>query len=167
VRDLWNRESLGRHRNSITQALPAHGSRLFTITPHGPAQPMTAYEAESPANTLSGNASVGGCDECSGAKKVGGLYLGGALRFNDIVVDTAGTYLLNVAYTSGDPRSVKVSANGKPTATWDFPSSGGWGAAATISVPVTLKAGSNTVTFDSGPSGYSPDIDKIDVPRRS
>jgi alpha galactosidase A-like protein/alpha galactosidase C-like protein/alpha-galactosidase-like CBM13-containing protein len=167
VRDLWNRESLGRHRNSITQALPAHGSRLFTITPHGPAQPMTAYEAESPANTLSGNASVGGCDECSGAKKVGGLYLGGALRFNDIVVDIAGTYLLNVAYTSGDPRSVKVSANGKPAATWDFPSSGGWGAAATISVPVTLKAGSNTVTFDSGPSGYSPDIDKIDVPRRS
>ncbi|MET7617785.1 carbohydrate-binding protein [Streptomyces sp. NPDC005408] len=167
VRDLWNHEGLGRHRDSITQALPAHGSRLFTITPHGGAQPMTAYEAEAPANTLSGNASVGGCDECSGARKVGGLYLGGALRFNDIVVDTAGTYLLNVAYTSGDPRSVKVSANGKPAATWDFPSSGGWGAAAAISVPVTLKAGSNTVTFDSGPSGYSPDIDKIDVPRRS
>lgn len=31
-------------------------------------------------------------------------------------------------------------------------------------MPVTLKAGSNTVTFDSG-EGYSPDIDKIDVPR--
>ncbi|MFG2673440.1 hypothetical protein [Streptomyces sp. NPDC048445] len=47
-----------------------------------------------------------------------------------------------------------------------YPSSGGWGAAETISVPVTLRAGRNTLTFDSGASGYSPDIDRIDVPKR-
>ncbi|WP_187284600.1 hypothetical protein [Streptomyces sp. uw30] len=32
VRDVWNKESLGTHTDKITQALPAHGSRLFTGT---------------------------------------------------------------------------------------------------------------------------------------
>ena len=31
---------------------------------------------------------------------------------------------------------------------------------------LTLKAGSNTITFDSG-NGYAPDIDRIDVPKSS
>ncbi|MET9666476.1 CBM35 domain-containing protein [Streptomyces sp. NPDC006475] len=165
VRDVWNKENLGRYNGGITQAVPAHGSRLFVVQPGGPAPAMTAYEAEAPANTLAGSASVAGCDECSGGKKVGNLYVGGSLRFNEVVVKKAGTYVLNVSYTSGDPRQIRVGANGAPGATWDFPSSGGWGAAERISVPVTLKAGSNTITFDSG-SGYSPDIDRIDVPQQ-
>ena len=31
----------------------------------------------------------------------------------------------------------------------------------------TLKAVANTITFDSGESGYAPDIDRIDVPKTS
>ncbi|MGW5698002.1 glycoside hydrolase family 27 protein [Streptomyces asiaticus] len=58
VRDLWNHENLGTHRNGITQALPAHGSRLFQVTPRGDALTWTGIEAESSANTLGGNASV-------------------------------------------------------------------------------------------------------------
>ncbi|WP_145768242.1 carbohydrate-binding protein [Streptomyces brevispora] len=90
------------------------------------------------------------CDECSGGKKVGNLYGGGSLRFENVEAAQAGTYYVNVAYTSGDERSVEVSANGKPATTRLFPSSGDWGAAETISVPVTLRAGRNTITFDSG-----------------
>jgi hypothetical protein len=164
VRDVWNRESLGRHKDGITQAVPAHGSRLFTVTPQGPELKTTAYEAESPGNVLSGSASVAGCDECSGAKKVGNLYTGGKVQFTDVVVNKAGRYLVKVAYTSGDPRSIGVSANGKAPVATAFPATGGWQAVDSISVPVTLKAGSNTIAFDSG-EGYSPDIDKIDVPR--
>ncbi|MFF5088218.1 alpha-galactosidase D [Streptomyces niveus] len=164
VRDVWNRESLGRHKDGITRAVPAHGSRLFTVTPQGPELKTTAYEAESPGNVLSGSASVAGCDECSGAKKVGNLYTGGKVQFTDVVVKKAGRYLVKVAYTSGDPRSIGVSANGKAPVATAFPATGGWQAVDSISVPVTLKAGSNTIAFDSG-EGYSPDIDKIDVPR--
>ncbi|MFJ2418910.1 alpha-galactosidase D [Streptomyces brevispora] len=167
VRDLWNQENLGQYKDSITEALPAHGSRLFTVTPHGSALRTTGYEAESPANTLAGHAAVSDCYECSGGKKVGNLYEGGSLRFENVEAAQAGTYYVNVTYTSGDERSVEVSANGKPATTRLFPSSGGWGAAETISVPVTLRAGRNTLTFDSGASGYSPDIDRIDVPKRS
>ncbi|MFE9452856.1 alpha-galactosidase D [Streptomyces sp. NPDC006739] len=163
VRDLWNQENLGTYRNRITEALPAHGSRLFTVTPHGTAPAATAYEAESSGNTLGGNASVADCSACSGQKKVGNLYLGGRLRFNDVVVDRPGTYLVEVAYVSGDARAVDISAGTGQAVRHQFPSTGDWGTVETVSVPVALKAGTDTITFDSG-SGYAPDIDRIDVP---
>lgn len=166
VRDLWNHENLGTYKNKVTQALPAHGSRLFTVTPHGSPLTTTAYEAESAGNALSGNASVADCSACSGAHKVGNLYLGGKLTFNNIVADKPGTYQVRIAYVSGDARSVDISANGNGATRHKFPSTGDWGTVETVSVPVTLKAGANTITFDSG-SGYAPDIDRIDVPKSS
>ncbi|CAM5585488.1 MULTISPECIES: alpha-galactosidase D [Streptomyces] len=166
VRDLWNHESLGSYKDKITQALPAHGSRLFTVTPRGDALTWTGIEAESSANTLSGNASVADCPACSDGHKVGNLYGGGKLTLNNVVVDKAGTYQIKVAYISGDARSVAVSANGGGATSHAFPSTGDWSTVSSVHVPVALKAGSNTVTFDSG-SGYAPDIDRIDVPKSS
>ncbi|MET8027233.1 alpha-galactosidase D [Streptomyces avermitilis] len=164
VRDLWNKTNLGTHKNKITEALPAHGSRLFTIKPGGGTPATTSYEAEAAANTLSGNASVGGCDACSGGKKVGNLYTGGKLRINDITVKKDGIYTVKVAYVSGDPRSVTVFSNSGNGTSLKFPSTGDWSTAETVSVQLALKAGSNTITFDSG-SGYAPDIDRIVVPQ--
>ncbi|MCQ8187531.1 alpha-galactosidase D [Streptomyces rugosispiralis] len=166
VRDLWNHESLGTHKDRITQALPAHGSRLFTVTPHGDALTWTGIEAESPANTLGGNASVADCAACSDGHKVGNLYTGSELTVNNVVVDKAGTYQIKVAYVSGDARSAEISANGGGATRHKFPSTGDWSTVNSVHVPVTLKAGSNTITFDSG-SGYAPDIDRIDVPKSS
>ncbi|MBV2353026.1 carbohydrate-binding protein [Streptomyces sp. J2-1] len=164
VRDVWAKRGIGVRADHITEKLPAHGSRLFTVTPHGTTVRTTGYEAESARNTLGGNASIADCAACSGGKKVGNLYTGGTLRFNDVKVDRAGTYLLRVSYVSGDPRSVNVYANSGTATAHKFASTGDWGTAETASIPVTLKAGTNTVTFDSG-SGYAPDIDRIDVPR--
>ncbi|MEE4592583.1 CBM35 domain-containing protein [Streptomyces sp. DSM 41524] len=166
VRDLWNHENLGTHKNGITQALPAHGSRLFKVTPRGDALTWTGIEAESSANTLGGNASVADCAACSDGHKVGNLYTGGKLTINKVVVDKAGTYQIKVAYVSGDARSADVSANGGGATRHRFPSTGDWSTVNSVYVPVTLKAGSNTITFDSG-SGYAPDIDRIDVPKSS
>ncbi|WP_369243945.1 carbohydrate-binding protein [Streptomyces sp. R41] len=164
VRDLWNKANLGTYKNKITEALPAHGSRLFTIKPGGSTLATTSYEAEDAANTLSGNASVAGCDDCSGAKKVGNLYSGGKLRFNDVTVKKDGIYTVKVAYVSGDPRSVTVFSNSGNGTSEKFPSTGDWSTAETVSVQLALKAGTNTITFDSG-SGYAPDIDRIAVPQ--
>ncbi|MET9907595.1 CBM35 domain-containing protein [Streptomyces sp. NPDC006476] len=166
VRDLWNHENLGSLKDKVTEALPAHGSRLFTVTPHGSALALTGYEAEASANTLAGNASVADCSACSGGKKVGNLYLGGKLTINDVVVPKAGTYQVKIAYVSGDARSAAVSVNGGGATNHKFPSTGDWASVETVSVPLTLKAGSNTITFDSG-TGYAPDIDRIDVPKSS
>jgi alpha galactosidase A-like protein/alpha galactosidase C-like protein/alpha-galactosidase-like CBM13-containing protein len=164
VHDLWSHQDLGRYQNKITETLPAHGSRLFTVKPGGATLATTSYEAESPNNTLTGNASVATCDACSGGKKVGNLYLDSKLQFNDITVKKDGIYTVNVAYASGDPRSVTVYSNSGNGTKLKFPSTGDWGTADTVSVQLALKAGSNTITFDSG-WDYSPDIDKIDVPK--
>lgn len=166
VRDLWNHEDLGTYTNKVTEALPAHGSRLFTITPRGSAVTTTGYEAEATGNTLSGNATVADCSACSGGKKVGNLYVGGKLTVNNVTVAKAGTYQVKIAYVSGDSRSASVSSNGNAATSHKFPSTGDWGTVGTVSVPVSLKAGANTITFDSG-SGYAPDIDRIDVPNSS
>ncbi|MEY9836344.1 carbohydrate-binding protein [Streptacidiphilus sp. EB103A] len=164
VRDLWNKQDLGSHQDSITEALPAHGSRLFTIKPGGSRLATTTYEAESLNNTLSGGASIVGCAACSDNLKVGNLYLGGKLQFNDITVKKDGIYTVDVAYVSGDPRSVTVYSNSGNGTSLPFPSTGDWNTVDTVSVQLALKAGSNTITFDSGSGGYAPDIDKIDVP---
>ncbi|MGW6737885.1 alpha-galactosidase D [Streptomyces sp. NPDC055013] len=160
VRDVWNKENLGFHTDKITQALPAHGSRLFTVTPRGTDLAWTAHEAE--AGTLSGNASVADCSACSDGRKVGNLYTGGKLTLGDVVVPKAGTYQIKVAYVSGDARSISVSANGGGANSHKFASMGDWGTVNSVHVPVRLKAGANTITFDSG-TGYAPDIDRIDV----
>ncbi|MFF2521335.1 alpha-galactosidase D [Streptomyces liangshanensis] len=164
VRDVWNKEDLGTFKDKVTQALPAHGSRLFTVTPRGTAFTKTAYEAESPANTLSGNASVGDCGACSGTHKVGNLYQGGKLQFNDVVATKAGHYMIDVSYISGDARPAKISSNGNGATALKFPSTADWGTVETVTVPVTLKAGKNTITIDSG-DDYAPDIDRIAVPQ--
>ncbi|KUM99580.1 carbohydrate-binding protein [Streptomyces yokosukanensis] len=164
VRDLWNHQNLGTYKKRITATLPAHGSRLFTVRPGGGRLATTGYEAESADNTLTGNASVAGCDSCSGGKKVGNLYLGGKLQFNDVTVRKDGIYTVGVAYVSGDSRSVTVSSDSGNGTSVKFPSTGDWGTVDTVSVQLALKAGSNTITFDSG-SGYAPDIDRIDVPK--
>ena len=133
VRDLWNKQDLGSHQDSITEALPAHGSRLFTIRPGGSRLATTTYEAESLSNTLSGGASIVGCAACSDNLKVGNLYLGGKLQFNDIRVKKDGIYTVNVAYVSGDPRSVTVLSNSGNGTSLKFPSTGDWGTAETVS----------------------------------
>ncbi|MGW0759054.1 alpha-galactosidase D [Streptomyces sp. NPDC002814] len=161
VRDVWNKENLGTRTDKITQALPAHGSRLFTVTPHGTALAWTGYEAET--GTLSGNASVADCSACSDGRKVGNVYGGGKLTVNDVVVAKAGIYQIKVAYISGDSRSVAVSANGGGAVSHKFASTGDWSTVNSVHVAVKLKAGANTITFDSGSSGYAPDIDRIDV----
>ncbi|MEY9988836.1 hypothetical protein ABIE67_000868 [Streptomyces sp. V4I8] len=166
VRDVWNKESLGSHTDRITQALPAHGSRLFTVTPRGTDLAWTGYEAEAGGNTLSGNASVADCAACSDGRKVGNLYVGGKVTVNDVAVAKAGIYQIKVAYVSGDSRSVLVSANGGGATSHKFASTGDWSTVDSVYVPVKLKAGANTITFDSG-TGYAPDIDRIDVPKSS
>ncbi|RAO27779.1 Alpha-galactosidase [Micromonospora saelicesensis] len=163
VRDVWNRRDLGTQKNAVTAALPAHGSRLFTVRP-GTALTSTSYEAEASVNTLTGTASVGGCDACSGGQKVGNLYVGGKVRFNEVTVRKDGIYTVAVSYVSGDARSVQVSSNSGNGSYLKFPSTGDWGTVETVSVQLALKAGANTITFDSG-TWYSPDIDRIAVPQ--
>ncbi len=140
---------------------PAKAVQITTPAAGGP----TVYEAEASGNTLGGSASVGDCSGCSGGKKVGNLGgSGNTLKIEHVTAPKDGTYLLAVSYVDGDSsRTIDVTVNGTQV---DVPVFGtndnDWGNAQTLTVPVQLKAGDNTLTFGNT-TDYAPDIDKITV----
>jgi hypothetical protein len=122
------------------------------------------YEAEAPANTLAGGASIADCTGCSGGKKIGNIGGNGTLTINNVTAPTAGTYLMRVGYVDGDSsRTAVVTVNGIP---FNLPLPGtndnNWDTAQEITVPVLLNAGSNTIQFGNSADSVS-DIDKVTV----
>lgn len=178
--DVWTGQGLGRHGDAMTQVLPAHGSLLMLVRqvaagpcpPPAPPQPAQSYEAEDPANTLTAPASVAGCGGCSGGEKVGNLFDGGAVQFNDVTVRRGGSYTLTLRYAADDERTGYVSVNGGPEQLVGFfPRTGSWDTVGTYRLLVRLHAGTNTIKYLThagpgdfpGPRTYSPDLDGISV----
>ncbi len=125
-----------------------------------------AFEAESSANTLTGNASISPCENCSGNQKVGDLWGGSSLRFNDVQVPKAGAYIMTIHYISGDPRSLTVHANDDSAATYSLPQTNDWDTLGKFDIEIALNSGENTLTFDDN-GGWAPDIDKIELTYRA
>jgi hypothetical protein len=136
-------------------------SAALTLTTPAAGGPTT-YEAESSVNTIGGSASIYGCSGCSGGAKVG--YLGGGsgtLTFNGVQAPVAGTYLMQLSYVDGDSsRTGVVTVNGTP---FNLPLPGtndnNWDVTQTVTIPVQLNAGSNTIEFSG--SDWVYDVDKI------
>ena len=125
----------------------------------------TSYEAESPANTIAGGAAVASCPTCSGGEKVGYLGEGGTLTFNGVAAGSAGTYQVTIAYLDGSAtgRQATISVNGGAAQTVSFTPTGSFSTIGTMTVPLVLAAGANTIEF-ANPSAYAPDFDRIIVP---
>ncbi|MUG86538.1 carbohydrate-binding protein [Paenibacillus timonensis] len=121
-----------------------------------------SFEAEAPANSYSGNAGPVSCDPCSGGVKVGNLYQGSAMQFNDVRVAEAGVYKLSLSYISGDTRSFMISVNGGERERFTPPATKDWNTVGVFDFEVRLQAGANTLSFDDD-GGYAPDLDKIDL----
>jgi hypothetical protein len=136
-------------------------STAITVTTT-PESGATAYPAAASTNVLGGSAAVYSCSGCPGGQKVGYLGGGGTLTYPDISVAAAGTYLMTVTYVDGDTgRTSVVTVNGN---SFNLPTDGtgdnDWGDTQTVTVPVTLQAGTNTIEF-SNPTNYSADISQI------
>jgi hypothetical protein len=127
-----------------------------TPPPPGP----TSYEAESPANTIAGGARISSCSTCSGGKKVGYVGSGGTLTFNGVSAPSDGTYNVTIAYLDGQGRQAYVSVNGGPGQLLQFTSTGDFNTLGTMTIPLHLNSGSNTIEF-ANPSAYAPDFDRI------
>jgi hypothetical protein len=165
---------------ATVSGLDAASHHTFTVTAHdarGRTSPVSkavtvttaaadgpsGYEAEAPANTLGGNAGIADCSGCSSGKKIGNLG-GGTVAINDVTAPEDGTYLLKLDYVDGDSsRVIDLDVNGQ---TIQIPVPGtndnNWGVVQSLTVPVPLKAGANTLTFGNA-TDYAPDIDKITV----
>jgi alpha-galactosidase len=162
VRDLWSHSNLGSFNGSFSATLNSHASRLLKVTPGG-SSASTSYEAESSANTLAGGAIVASCSACSGGQKIGNVGNGGTLKFNNVNVANAGTYILNISYVDADTgRSAQMSVNGGTALTLNFAgtNTNNWNNVQSLAVPVILNAGNNTILF-SNSSGWAPDFDRI------
>ena len=137
----------------------------FSVTASAATPPLaTSYEAEAAANTIAGGAGVTSCSTCSGGSKVGFVGEGGTLTFNGVSVPSAGTYQVTVAYLDGSAtgRQADVSVNGGPAQLVQFTPTGSFSTVGTMTIPLALTAGANTIEF-SNPSAYAPDFDRIIV----
>ncbi|MFC4015216.1 CBM35 domain-containing protein, partial [Nonomuraea purpurea] len=133
-----------------------------------PADRVFMREAEDSRNQI-GEAGITNCAACSGGQKVrnigGGPDQGSEpnayVLFEDVTVPEAKTYTLSIDFTVNGDRSFFVTVNGgKPI---EVKVSGvGNTTLYTTSVPVTLRAGSNTIKFhnDTTPA---PDLDRISL----
>jgi hypothetical protein len=138
---------------------------------------ITAYEAESSANTRSGTAVVTSNSAASGGSYVGYVGAGAAntLRFNNVSAPAAGRYRMVVTYANGElgegasnynsnivDRLADISVNGGSAQRSYFRNTLGWSNFRTTVIDVDLVAGNNTITFANS-SGYVADLDRIQI----
>ena len=79
-------------------------------------------------------------------------------------VPAAGTYQVTIAYLDGSAtgRQADVSVNGGTAQLVQFTPTGSFSTVGTMTIPLTLTAGDNTIEFGN-PSAYAPDFDRIIV----
>ncbi|HSF55715.1 MAG TPA: glycosyl hydrolase, partial [Algoriphagus sp.] len=121
------------------------------------------FEAEDA--TLLGAARVVLCANSSNGEQVDmGTVNANGVRFDQIIAQDAGTYVLNVSYMSAVARSFRLLVNGQILGQQTVSSSGAWcfggGSPADYQVEVTLQKGVNVIDITPF-SGAAPFIDKI------
>jgi hypothetical protein len=165
ARNLWTATTTTGVATSFSASVPAGDSVLLTVT--GTEAAATTYEAEAAANTRTGSAAPATCAACSGASKIGAIGNGSAntLRFNGIAAGATGLAVATIAYANGDPttRAASLVTNGQGPTVIGFPPTGSWTTPGTVSVIVSLRAGTaNTLTL-SNAAGFAPDLDAIAI----
>ena len=129
-----------------------------------PPPAVRSFEAEASTNTRAGQAAVRTSPNASGGAVVGYVGNGTAnyLQYNGVTGTTAGSRPVTVYYASGENRSLSISVNGGAATTVSTPSTGGWDTIGSVTVNLTLNAGSNTIRLGNA-TGWAPDLDRITV----
>ncbi|KAI0267698.1 galactan 1,3-beta-galactosidase [Gloeopeniophorella convolvens] len=122
----------------------------------------TAYEAES--GTLGGSATLLSSSSFSGGRAVGYLGNGGSVTVNN-VQGLGKAQWVALYFANGDStwRNTTVSVNGGSSVLVDQPDTGGGNVVLSVPVKLSLRQGTNSITFGSGQSNYAADLDKIIV----
>jgi hypothetical protein len=144
-----------------TVGLPHKVTKVIPIQVR-PADRVFMREAESSLNKL-GSSGITNCSRCSGGQKV--RNLGGSpdayVSFDNVTVDQVGQHQLYLDYTVNGNRSFLVTVNGGTPI--ELPVSGiGNDTPATVSAPVTLQAGTNTIKVYNNDDS-APDLDRISL----
>lgn len=126
-----------------------------------PLPDSTTYEAENAM--LAGTVTPPYCEYCSGAGEAGNIGggSGNTVTFQNVKVDQAGTYLMEIDYLTSGQRSYFVSINGAANTELDLNGSSFSLPTSTV-IPVQLQAGANTIQFGND-TGYAPALDRIAI----
>lgn len=144
AKNVWTGQTLAGPKG-IHTSVAAHDAVLLRIHGVRDWKRGITFEAETPANTRLGNASLFVCGECSQgyALALGGNGAEGGVRLTHIQVAKSGTYQLQLLYVRNglEDKMIDVSANGAPPQqvkaimrSWNQ-----------VTVPLELKSGENTV----------------------
>jgi alpha-galactosidase len=140
---------------------------LVSVTVLQEGRVVGRYRAAAAGNLLTGAARLTSCSPCPGGQAVTGIGLGGGtVQLRGVNVPSPGLYTLNVVYVNVDHsaamihsplrrrRMALLSVNGEPPlVTWyPVPAAqagvvSGWNTLGSVSVPIMLRAGANTLTF--------------------
>ena len=156
--------------DTISEKLLKNGGFVIKLTKNNmnlttPYSNYKSYEAE--LAKIGNNAVITtGKDAkyCSNAGFVG--YIGGSnngsVTFENVEAPADGEYTLRIYYLSGEPRSLKIDANGQFAAQLDgcYANRNDWKGIRAASVTVKLKAGTNSIRLYNN-SGTAPSIDRI------
>ena len=170
LRDLVRRENLEPAADSIVCDLPARSVRILRVEGRQRTEPAV-YEAEwawlrcfDALAKQKRQVLYAANPDASGGMVVS--WLGGrrenTARWDDVFSASGGDYLLTVSYVPAARRRLEVTVNGQTTLLTGLAAEGKM---ATVTVPVTLKPGFNTVELGY-PYGWTPDIDKFELKKK-
>ena len=167
LRDLVRREDLKTATDSIVCDLPARSVRILRAEGKERTEP-TVYEAEwaylhcfAALGKVKRQVLYAANPDASGGMVVS--WLGGrrenTARWNDVYSASGGDYLMTISYVPAPRRRLQVTVNGQATL---LDSLAAGGRLATVTIPVSLTPGFNTVEMGY-PYGWAPDIDKFEL----
>jgi hypothetical protein len=142
------------HKFLLIIALSLHVS-LFAAT----------YQAESPANQLSGVAGIYPCSACAGGLAVGYLGKGSTLQFNGVDGGGSGPAQLVFHYVNGTQSTLTglVSVNGGAPQSITMPPTGSWASISSATLTASLTAGAGNAITIGNSGGWVADVDSMDV----
>ena len=163
MHDCFEKKDIADAEQTFTVTVPAHGTRIYTLVGEQRLE-RTLYEAEtaylqSYQEIGGGNTATYSSDaSCSGGMKAGWLGKGAKndLQWH-VYSQDGGEYSLELAYQTGESRSLTLEVNGQKIGTYSL-NSGSYSKVAKKTVKVTLEAGENIVRLYNN-SSWMPDVD--------
>jgi eukaryotic-like serine/threonine-protein kinase len=146
-----------RAKAAVTTTTPPSTATTTTV-------PLFRVDRQAESAILGGGARTMPCDRCSGDDRVGFIGHGGTLTFPGLKAPQLGTYNLSIYYGTDERRDAFLSINGGQGQPLSFRDTGGFDRIRRVTIPITLRAGDNTLTFFN-PAGFAPDIDRIRIRR--